>query len=78
MTGFNSKRFMAEDKMDYDTFYQYERTKLMGILKDQVERLSLVYNENLFKDYNNKQLKAAVADGYKVIEMAKENSKCVN
>lgn len=78
MTGFNSKRFMAEDKMDYDTFYQHERTKLMGILKDQIERLGLVYNEDLWKDHNNKQLKAAVAHGYKFIEMAKENSKCVN
>ena len=71
MTGFNSKRHMAEDKMDYDTFYQYERTKLMGILKDQIEQLGLVYNTDIWKDHNNKQLKAAVALGYRLIEQEK-------
>ena len=68
MTGFNSKRHMAEDKMNYDQFYQYERTKLMGILKDQIEQLDLVYNQDLWKDHNNKQLKQAVSLGYKFIE----------
>jgi hypothetical protein len=71
MAGFNSKRFMAEDKMDYDQFYQHERTKLMGILKDQIEQLGFVYNTDLWKDHNNKQLKAAVALGYKLIEQEK-------
>jgi hypothetical protein len=72
MTGFNSKRRMAEDKMDYEQFYQHERTKLLGILKYQIERLGLVYNEESFRNRNNKELKAGVAAGYKFIEM-KEN-----
>ena len=71
MTGFNTKRRMAEDKMDYDQFYQHERTKLVGILKDQIEQLGFVYNQDLWKDHNNKQLKAAVAFGYKLIEQEK-------
>lgn len=71
MTGFNSKRYMAEDKMDYNAFYQHERTKLMGILKDQIEQLGFVYNQDLWKDHNNKQLKSAVAFGYKLIEQEK-------
>jgi hypothetical protein len=71
MTGFNSKRHMAEDKMDYDQFYQHERTKLLGIMKDQLEQLGFVYNQDFWKDYNNKQLKAAVALGYKLIEQEK-------
>ena len=68
MTGFNSKRWTAEDKMDYDQFYLYERTKLMGIIKDQIKQLGLVYNEDLWKHHNNKQLKHAVSLGYKFIE----------
>ena len=68
MTGFNSKRHMAEDKMDYDQFYQHERAKLMDILKDHVEQLGLVYNPDLWKDHNNKQLKQSVAMSYKFIE----------
>ena len=71
MTGFNSKRRMAEDKMHYDAFYQHERTKLLGIMKDQLEQLGFVYNQDFWKDYNNKALKQSVAWNYKLIEQEK-------
>lgn len=70
MTGFASKQAAATAKVAetwYDSFYFAERAMLLDKIKKQFSVLSLMYNENIFNDFNNKALKAEVAWNDRVI-----------
>ena len=76
MTGFASKQAAATAKVSgtrYDEFYFAERTKLLGMIKQQLAVFNLSYDEHNFNDFNNKALKAAVAWNDRLIfEMTKK------
>jgi hypothetical protein len=76
MTGFASKQAAATAKVSgtrYDEFYFAERTKLLGMIKQQLAVFNLSYNEHIFDDFNNKALKAEVAWNDRLIfEMTKK------
>jgi len=64
MTGFASKRAAANGKVSetwYDSFYFAERAMLLDHIKKQLSVFNLVYDEDIFNDFNNKALKAEVA-----------------
>ena len=73
MTGFYSKRGMVGDKVNYEQFYQHERTKLINTICTQMEQLGLEHDANIYNHNSNKEIKQFVAQGYKMI-MEKENT----